>query len=182
MGITDVILLAIALGLDCLIVSFSQGLIISSARIKNSLLLACVMGLFQGLMPILGYYETWKIHRYIRPYSKEIVCIIFAILGIHFLLEIIRHKKEKEDIKCIGFKCMIAMGFATSIDALVSGISLRLTMTNLFISCTIIGIISFIMSQIGFWSGNVFKNIFPKFWHVVGGVIFVILAVKSILM
>jgi putative Mn2+ efflux pump MntP len=69
---------------------------------------------------------------------------------------------------------------ATSIDALVSGASIRLTTTSLLLSGVIIWIASFIMSLIGFWSGKLFKNIPSKYLELAGGLILILLAVKSL--
>ena len=88
---------------------------------------------------------------------------------------------KEESIQCIGLKCLIGLGVATSIDALVSGATLRLTGTNLLIACIIIGIASFVMSVIGFWSGNFVKNMPSKYLEITGGVILILLAVKAVI-
>lgn len=178
MSLVDIILLAIALGIDCLLVSFSQGLIFKYCRWKNSLSLAVVMGLFQGLMPVVGYIGTNSLYKYLVPFSKWIVFGIFFILGFKFIVDAFQVKKE--EFCCLGLKCLIGLGVATSIDALVSGASLKLTGTNLLLSCVIIGIASFIMSIVGFWSGNFIKNIHPKYLEISGGLILVVLAVKAL--
>lgn len=180
MDLGDIILLSIALGMDCLIVSFSQGLIIHSRRRINSLKLAATMGLFQGLMPIIGYVATHKMYNFLLPYSKWLVFSIFMLLGINFLIQSLK-RDECENINCIDIKCLIGFGVATSIDALISGVSLRLTHTILWLACLIIGLGSFIMSQLGFWSGNIVKSICPKILHILGALILIGLAVKSIL-
>lgn len=180
MDITDIILLSVALGMDCLIVSFSQGLIFRSQRRLNSLKLALTMGLFQGLMPVIGFVAADKIYKFLVPYSKWIVFSIFLILGLNFILQSFK-REVCENLKCIDLKCLIGFGIATSVDALISGVSLKLTHTSLFISCFIIGIGSFIMSEAGFWSGNFISNIRSNILHILGGLILIGLAVKSIL-
>lgn len=179
MNLIDLILLAIALGIDCLVVSFSQGLIFNTNRLKNSIQLALVMGVFQGGMPLIGYAGTDYMYKLVVPYSKWIVFGIFFILGLKFILEAFTNKKE--EIQCIGLKCLIGFGVATSIDALVSGSTLRLTDTNLLIAGLIIGVVSFLMSMAGFWSGNYVKNIPSKYLEISGGIILILLALKSII-
>lgn len=180
MSLIDIILLSIALGIDCLIVSFSQGLIFKAQRAKNSLRLALSMGLFQGIMPIIGYIATDKIYNLINQYSRWIVFGVFFILGLNFILQAFS-KIEKEKIQCIGIKCLISLSVATSIDALISGTTIKLTSTNLYIASIVIGLASFIMSLSGFWGGNYIKNIREKFLHIIGGIILLILAIKSII-
>ncbi len=178
MNLIDITLLALALGIDCLIVSFSQGLIFNCNRAKNSLNLALTMGLFQGFMPVIGYIGTNSLYKILVPYSRWIVFAIFFTLGARFIME--SFQKKEETIQCIGFKCLMGLGLATSIDALVSGASIKLTQTNLTLAATLIGIASFIMSIIGFWSGNKIKKIPSKYLEITGGIILILLAVKSL--
>lgn len=178
MNFIDLILLGLALGVDCFVVSFSQGLIFKSEKVKNSFKLALTMGLFQGVMPVIGYIGTNSLYKYIVPYSKWIVFGIFLLLGLKFIVESFQ-PKEKE-VQCIGLKCLLGLGLATSIDALVSGASIRLTQTSLPISVIIIGIASFLMSIGGFYSGNFIKNIPSKYLEITGGLILVALAIKSL--
>jgi len=180
LDLTDIILLSLALGIDCLIVSFSQGLIFKSERVKNSLKLALTMGFFQGFMPVIGYLGTHKIYDFLIPYSKWIVFTIFFLLGANFIVQSFK-RETCEKLNCIDFKCLAGFGVATSIDALISGANLRLTHTVLWLACLIIGLGSFLMSQIGFWSGNFINNIRPKILHITGGLILIALAVKSLL-
>lgn len=179
MSLIDIILLAIALGIDCLIVSFSQGLVFNCNRTKNSIRLALSMGLFQGFMPLIGYIGTESLYKLVVPYSKWIVFGIFFILGAKFIFEAFQPKKE--EIQCIGFKCLVSLGIATSIDALVSGATLKLTHSNLIPAMTLIGIASFIMSLCGFWTGNYIKNIPSKYLEIIGGLILIGLAIKSLI-
>lgn len=178
MNFIDLILLGLALGVDCFVVSFSQGLIFKSEKVKNSFKLALTMGLFQGSMPVIGYIGTNSLYKYVVPYSKWIVFGIFLLLGLKFIVESFQ-PKEKE-VQCIGLKCLLSLGLATSIDALVSGASIRLTQTSLLISVMIIGITSFLMSIGGFYSGNFIKNIPSKYLEITGGLILVALAIKSL--
>ena len=179
MSLIDIILLSIALGIDCLVVSFSQGLIFTENRTVNSLKLALVMGSFQGFMPVIGYIGTDTLYNYILPFSKWIVFGIFLILGLKFIFE--SFKTEKAPVKCLDMKCLISLGVATSIDALVSGATIRLTQTNIILACLVIGIGSFLMSLTGFWSGNKLKSICSKCLEKAGGLILIALAIKAIL-
>ena len=177
MSLIDIILLAIALGIDCLVVSFSHGLCFHENRVKNALKLAFFMGLFQGLLPFVGYLGVDYIENYIEPFAEWIVFTIFLILGLKFIFEAFVPKEKPE---CITTKSAIILGFATSIDALVSGVSLNFSDTPLLISCLIIGITSFTMALIGFFSGNMCKFYTPKYLEIMGGLILIFLAIKSV--
>ena len=137
------------------------------------------MGLFQGCMPIIGYLLAGTVTRYINGAAKWIVFGIFLILGLNFILEAL--KKEKDPpIYCIGLKCLLSLGLATSIDALGAGVSLRLSNSNLLQSALIIGLTSFILSLLGFWSGNRIKHLPANVLQLIGGVILVSLGIKAL--
>jgi len=180
LSLIDIILLSVALGIDCLVVSFCQGLVVTKNRRKNSFLLALTMGLFQGTMPILGYFFTSLFSKYITEYSSWIVFGIFIILGIKFIVEAF-NSNEDCTVAHIDVKPLILMGIATSIDALASGAPLKLMENPLILSACIIGSISFFMSIVGFGSGNLFKNLPSRFLMISGGIILIGLAVKAIL-
>lgn len=179
MSLVEIIVLAVALGIDCLVVSFSQGLILKQKRLRNSVILALTMGLCQGIMPVFGYFGCEVVSKYIAPYSKWLVFAIFMFLGIKFIYEAFQEKES--EICCIDYKCLVGMGIATSIDALAAGVSLNLTHTSLLFSTLVIGFMSFWMSLKGFWFGIFFKKIPSKFLEIVGGLILIFLAIKSIL-
>lgn len=178
MSLIGIILLAIALGVDCLVVSFSQGLIYEKNRIKNSLLLAFTMGFFQGFMPFIGYFGASGIISYIKPFSKWIIFGIFLFLGLKFIKEAFEEKEEEKPN--ISFKCLVSMGIATSIDALASGISIKLSDTSLLLSVVLIGIMSFLLSITGFSLAVFFKKLPSKILEIFGGLILIALAVKAL--
>lgn len=177
MNLIEIIILAIALGMDCLVVSFSQGLIFTENRIKIALYLACTMGLFQGLMPIISYFCTDFVSEFVQPYAKIIVFAIFMFLGLKFIVEAFQKKEEK--ICCVHLKCIIGLGVATSIDALASGVNLNLTNSLILQASIIIGFMSFIMSLFGFNSAKILKHVSEKFLFILGGLILVVLAFKA---
>jgi len=181
LSLIEIVLLAIALGVDCLVLSFSQGIIFMSNRRKNSILLAITMGAFQGLMPFGGYFAAHLVNAYVEAFAEWIIFAIFLALGCKFIFEACRRKGDAEKICCIGFTCLISMGIATSIDALGAGVGLRFSDTNLLFSTIIIGLVSFVMSLVGFWSGNLFKHLPAKYLEICGGLILIGLAVRAVL-
>ena len=178
MNLVEIIVLAVALGVDCLVVSFSQGLIYKTKFLRNSLGLALSMGFFQGFMPFISYFVIEIVSKYVQPYSKWLVFIIFFMLGLKFIIESF-HKKE-EKYCCIHWKCLLGLGIATSIDAFAAGVNLNLTSTSLLLSILIIGFVSLGMSLIGYWIGVFFKKLPSRVLEVTGGLILIFLAVKNL--
>lgn len=176
MNLIEIIALAVAMGIDCMVVSFSQGLVLNSNRVKSSLALALTMGLCQGIMPCFGYLGTHALIDFIEPFSHLLVFAIFMALGLKFIYEAFQ---EKGDVCCINLKCLLLMGIATSIDAFASGITLKLTYTPLFFSVFLIGLMSFIMSLCGFWSGLFFKKLPSRMLEITGGIILIAIAIRA---
>ena len=178
MHFLELIFLSIALGIDCLIVSFSQGLIFTDNRLKNSLALAITMGISQSAMPVLGYFGIGTISKYIESYSPWLVFAIFFILGLNIIRGTLSQTKDEEFDCYFCFKYILLVSIATSIDALFAGVSISFAQSDILFAAALIGLITFINSLIGFWCGNFLKNLSTNKLEVVGGVILILLAFK----
>jgi putative Mn2+ efflux pump MntP len=136
-------------------------------------------GGFQALMPFVGYLLGVSFADIVTSIDHWICFGLLLLIGINMIREALSEDSEEFD-NDFSWRVMALMAVATSIDALVSGASIRLTTTSLLLSGVIIGIASFIMSLIGFWSGKLFKNIPSKYLELAGGLILNLLAVKSL--
>ena len=179
MSLIEIIFLAIALSIDATVVSFSQGLIFKINKRKNSLLLAFFLGFFQALMPIIGFFTSLSVYKYLADLNKWIIFAIFIILGIKFIKE--AFEENKQTVCCLSIGCLLTFAVATSIDALGAGVSLCFAQANIWICACIIGIITFINSFLGFWAGYLFKNMPAKYLEILGGLILIVLAINAIL-
>lgn len=174
----EILLLAIALSVDACVVSFTYGLTFNQNRLKNMLLLASFTGIFQGLMPCIGYYLTQFVKTFIAPFAELIVCTIFIFLGIKFIKEALDNKKDKPC--CIGIVCLLLIGIATSIDAFSAGISLALYGNKILKPALLITTITFINSSLGFMLGGKCKKMPTKIMEIIAGLILIFLGIKSI--
>ena len=179
MSYLSILILAIALSVDACVTSFSYGLKYENNRLKNSLLISLITGLFQGLMPVIGYFFTNFVRAYIAHYSNIIVFLIFTYLGIKFILE--AFQKEREKILCIDLKCLLLIGIATSIDAFSAGISLSLYGNLILKPALLIALITFINANLGFWSGVKLRHFETKRMEIFAGLLLILLGVKAIL-
>ena len=176
MSYIEIVILAIALSIDACIVSFTCALKFGGKHFKNSLSLSSCTGLFQALMPVIGYYLTNFVKIYIEPYSKLIVFVIFTYLGIKFILEASENKENKTSM--INFKTLFLIGVATSIDAFSSGISLSLFGNKILKPAILIGLITFINSSLGYFIGLKLKKLPSKFLEISGGILLILLGIK----
>lgn len=172
-------ILAFAMAIDALIVSFSYGLILKENRVRNALKFACAFGFFQFFMPVAGWLLTGLVYSYVKPYSKYIVFIVFLIIGLKFIKE--SFSQNKPEVNCISLSCLIFLATATSIDALGAGVSLRFLNTSLIFNAVLIGIITFIMSYSGFVAASQLKKIPSAYAEITGGMLLLYLAVKAII-
>lgn len=178
MNTIDILILAIALSIDASVVSFSNGLIFTQNKKINSLMLACSVGFFQFLMPVIGFFLAQSVNKYVEPYDHWIVFGIFTALGLKFIKDSFKEQKE-EKINCyLCFNYILLVSVATSIDALGAGVSIAFTGIQIWIPAIIIGIITFINSLIGFWGGYLFKKFPTRNLEITGGIILILLAFK----
>ena len=180
MTLYEIFILAVAMAIDCTVVSFSYSLILNRNRFANSILFALVFGFFQGLMPIIGYFLTGFVYGRLEAYSKWIVFTIFMFLAYKFLKDSFS-KEEKISISCVTVGCLFGLAIATSIDALGAGVSLRFSGVNIWFTAAVITSVTAVMSFIGFWTANLFKKLPSKYMEITGAILFVYLAIKSVL-
>ncbi len=181
MNLIDVIFLAFALSIDAMAVSFSNGLLCVKNKRKNAFLLALFAGFFQFLMPLIGYFFANLIYTYVKPYSSIIAFIIFLALGLKFLYDALFKGDTEASICCISLKCLFALAFATSIDALAAGVNLRFLNVDIFFSSLIIGLVTFLNALLGFYLGHLFKRFPSKYLEIFASLLLIFLAVKSVL-
>lgn len=174
----DIWFLAVALAIDACVVSFTYGLVFKENRVKNSLTLAVFVGFFQFLMPVIGYFASNSVSVWLEPISKWLVFGIFLLLGLKFIIEALQ--VEEKELCCISVRCLFAIAFATSIDALVAGVSLYFSGAKVLFPSILIGVVTFVLSLVGFWSGNFFKRFPSKSLEILGGLILILLAFKSL--
>ena len=178
MSYSDIILLAIALSIDAMVVSFSNGLIFTRNKRINSLILAFSVGFFQFLMPIIGFFLALSLSKYVEPYDHWIVFAIFTLLGAKFIKDAFKEEKD-EKIHCyFCFSYILLVSVATSIDALGAGISIAFTGGRIMFAAINIGVITFLNSLLGFWGGYLFKKFPSKNLEISGGVILILLGFK----
>lgn len=179
MTYTEIFLLALALSVDACVVSFSYGLAFNQSRLKNALALALFTGLFQGLMPTIGYFLTTSIKSFIAPYASWIVFIIFTFLGVKFIKETFETNKKKPC--CIGLACLFIIGVATSIDAFSAGISLSLYGNKILKPALLIAVITFLNSLLGFNLGGKLKGLPTRSLEITAGLILICLGIKALI-
>jgi putative Mn2+ efflux pump MntP len=180
MSILECFILAFALALDALLVSFSYGLVLKDKKVFYSMLLAVFFGFFQFLMPVLGWKLTSYIYTYLEIYAKWIVFAVFLGLGLKFLQET-RNEEKSSKVEYISLFCVLTLAIATSIDAFGAGVSIRFLNTGILKPSLIIGLTTFALSLGGFWTANFCQKLKSKIIEYVGAFLLIYLAIKAII-
>lgn len=180
MGIEEIILLSIGLAMDAFAVAICKGISMKKMNWKKALIIALYFGIFQAIMPLAGYILGHTFDTLVTNIDHWIAFILLSIIGI----DMIKDGFDKNDESYnddIGFKTMIILAIATSIDALAVGITFAFFDVNIVFAVSLIGIITFILSIIGTKIGNKFGNKYENKAKFIGGIILILLGLKILL-
>ncbi len=176
-----VILIAFALAIDAFAVSFAAGAYFGKATQRQKFRLSFHFGLFQFLMPIIGWFAGSEIVKIIEQYDHWVAFVVLSIIGSKMIYDAMNNSSNvlTQDISK-GFK-LINLSIATSIDALAVGFSLGLVNSEIIIPSIIIGIVAATMSLIGIKAGEKLASFFGRKISVLGGVVLILIGIHIML-
>lgn len=181
MGFFQIFLIGIGLSMDAFAISLCQGLVMGKVKIGKTIKIALTFGLFQTVMPILGFYVGSIFSGKVSQYSNIIAFIILGYLGFNMIREAIKENNCCTEDGCSS-KALLALGIATSIDALAIGFTFSfLKNFNILVSSSEIGIITFIVSSIGVVLGTKFGTLLESKAQYLGGTILIIIGIKNLI-
>ena len=149
MGLLDLFITGVALSMDAFAVSVSKGLSVQRVRLKHGLITGAYFGGFQALMPLLGFFLASSFAEYIKRFDHWIAFALLALIGANMLREALSKEDGEEMNDSFGFKTMLPLAIATSIDALATGVSFAVTDTNIWIAISLVGATTFAFSAAG---------------------------------
>ncbi len=179
MGIFELFSIAIGLSMDAFAVSICKGLSMKKMSWKNAIIVGLYFGGFQALMPLIGYALGTRFENLIINVDHWVAFALLGLIGAHMIKES-REVCEECD-PSFGFKTMVTLAIATSIDALVIGMTFAFLKVNIVSAITLIGIITFILSVIGVKIGHTFGNKHKSKAELVGGVVLILIGIKILL-
>lgn len=180
MGVIEIVLLGIGLAMDAFAVSICKGLSMKKMEWKKAIIIALYFGIFQALMPVIGYLLGVGFEEKITSIDHWIAFGLLSIIGINMIREAF-DDKESEENDSVDFKSMVVLAVATSIDALAVGVTFAFLRVNVIFAVAIIGIVTFIISMCGVKIGNVFGDKYESKAEIAGGVILILLGLKILL-
>jgi len=173
----EVIILAIALSMDAFAVSIGLG---SKGNICGlGLKAGLFFGIFQALMPFIGYLGGKGILGWVDAYAHWIAFSLLALIGGKMIYEGM-HEGIEEGIAAITNRVMLVLAIATSIDAMAAGFSLTLLEVNAYLACLIIGVTTFVFSWAGVEIGRRSGTWLESKAEIFGGVVLVLIGVKML--
>lgn len=180
MGVIEIFLLGVGLAMDAFAVSICKGLSMKKMEWKKAIIIALYFGVFQALMPGIGFLLGVGFEEKITSIDHWIAFGLLSIIGINMIREAFDNKEDEEN-DSVDFKSMIVLAVATSIDALAVGVTFAFLKVNLILAVAIIGIVTFIISMCGVKIGNVFGDKYESKAEIAGGVILILLGLKILL-
>lgn len=183
----EIWLLAIGLAMDCFAVSIASGIILKRTQWKPMLVMAFAFGLFQAIMPFIGWMCAKTFSHLIESVDHWIAFAILAFLGVRMILESVKEEESCQLFNPTKLKVVITMAVATSIDALAVGISFAFLgvqeYTAILSPILIIGFVSFVMSLLGLIFGiqcgcGIARKLKAELW---GGIILILIGTKILI-
>lgn len=175
--LVSVILIGVGLSMDAFAAAICKGLSIKKNFLEKSFIIALFFGIFQGLMPYIGYLLGSLFAEKLQAIDHWIAFVLLFIIGSNMIRESKDKTCEIEDDK-LDIKNLLMLSIATSIDALAVGISFAFLNINIGTAVFIIGITTFLISFIGVRVGRVFGVALKDKAEIVGGLILIFLGTK----
>lgn len=179
MGIIELFSIAIGLSMDAFAVSICKGLSMKKMSWKNALIVGLYFGGFQALMPLLGYLLGTRFESLISNVDHWVAFALLSFIGLHMIKE--SKEVNEECDPSFDFKTMITLSIATSIDALVIGMTFAFLRVKIVPAISLIGVITFVLSVIGVKIGNTFGNKYKSKAELAGGVVLILIGIKILL-
>lgn len=199
MSFIELTLLAIGLSMDAFAVAICIGLTIAVFSIKKSLIIGLYFGIFQAVMPLIGYMSAKLFTDKITSYDHWIAFILLCFLGGRMIVCSLKIERCN-DRRCSAGTCndracpdgmnsgdikaspspahMLPLAVATSIDALAVGVSFAFLRVNIIPAVSFIGAITLVLTMCGVKIGYVFGARYKSKAELVGGIILLLIGVK----
>lgn len=185
MGFMELLLTAVGLAMDAFAVSICKGLGMRKMRYGQAVVIGLYFGVFQALMPLIGWLLGTSFSRYIQAFDHWIAFVLLAFIGGKMLWDVFHEEDEAETAQKLDAKLdhreLFMLAIATSIDALAVGIAFACLDVEIWSSVSIIGIVTFVISFCGVWIGNRFGGRFEKKAGIAGGIVLMGIGVKILL-
>lgn len=183
MTLLEIFLIGIGLSMDAFAVAICKGLVMpNKVDKKGALLIALYFGVFQAVMPTLGWLLGSQFARYVTRMAPWIAFVLLAWIGGNMIRESLsKEEKEEEESTAVSHKELLVLAVATSIDALAVGVTFAFLQVDIVPAVTLIGCTTFVISIAGVYVGNVFGARYKSRAEMTGGAILILIGLKILL-
>ena len=185
MNILSIVFIAMGLAMDCFAISISKGICTGKFYFRYAFRIALLFGLFQGLMPLIGYFVANNFAEQITRFDHWIAFVLLGFIGTKMIVEAFKKKEECDEHESIKkhfqWKILLSLAVATSIDALATGIIFVPFPELIWVAVIIIAVASFIFSFAGVIIGVRFGKRFHLKVEALGGIILIIIGLKILI-
>lgn len=176
----EVMILAVALSMDAFAVAIGLGAKgngnLKSLAIKAGLF----FGLFQALMPLVGFLAGIGLESYIKEVDHWIAFILLGAIGGKMIYESFGEEVE-EEISVVSNKVLLTLAIATSIDAMAAGFTLNLFALPIWLSIVMIGVVTAFFSVAGVYIGDRGGSFLESKAELLGGSVLILIGTKILL-
>lgn len=202
MGLVSIIMTGIGLSMDAVAVAMAKGMTLKKNIFKNAIRIALFFGVFQGGMPLIGWWAGRYFEEYIKSFDHWIAFILLGAIGGKMIYESLKGKSEDEQSKVensnvaeqevgvdvviseneeLSNKSLIILAIATSIDALAVGVSFAFLSVNIVPAVLIIGLTTFVLCIAAVIIGKKLGSVLQKYAEIVGGIILILIGLNILI-
>lgn len=178
MGLITILLISLGVAMDACAVSVTNGLTINKFKIVYAFKIAFMYAFFQVLMPVLGWLAGSGLKQFIIDVDHWVAFALLFIIGVRMIYKALKNDSSVKEMNPLDIKVLLILSIATSIDALMIGVSIAFLQVSIVILLISIGIITFLMSFFGVLIGNKFGSAFGNKIELIGGLILIFIGVK----
>lgn len=179
MSLVELLLIAVGLSMDAFAVSICKGLSVQRAQPRQMVCVGLYFGGFQALMPLLGYLLGTQFESFITSVDHWIAFVLLGLIGGNMIRESFGKEERLDD--SFGFRAMLPLAIATSIDALAMGVTFAFLQVEIVPAVLCIGVMTFALSAVGLKVGNVFGARYKATAERLGGLVLILMGVKILL-
>lgn len=178
MQLLEIILIALGLAMDACAVAVGCGASGQARGARAGFRLSFHFGLFQFLMPVVGWMAGMRIGRFVAPWDHWIAFGLLMVVGVRMIRAGFGPSLESQIADPSRGLTLLMLAVATSIDALAIGLSLAMLRVSIWYPSVVIGIVTFGVSLAGFQFGSALGVKFGKRMEIAGGVILCLIGLR----
>jgi manganese efflux pump family protein len=182
MGWLSLFALACALAMDAFAVAVVTGLVLNPMTKRHIFRLAFHFGLFQALMPTIGWAAGHAVHRHIEAYDHWAALGLLSLVGGKMVWGALKGDEQRDSSSdpTSGW-ALVVLSVATSIDALAVGLTMALINTTIIVPALVIGLVAAMFTVLGMVFGRRIGSIWGTRVEVLGGLILIGIGLKILI-